>query len=161
MAHLRSERRHDNIPLAALLHATRGTYTDAVHRAQAKIGYGDVPASGEFILSAMGWSDASLETVIRWLGATKQAVGQTVETLESRGYLERARDLSDRRRVNLVLTDRGRAAANAARTAIEEVDRKLRDRVGSDSIAHARATLVALIEVKRESLERDRQVSSA
>jgi DNA-binding MarR family transcriptional regulator len=147
----RNTENYDNMPLSALLHATRGTYTSAIQRAQAKIGCGDVPASGEFILSAMQWSGASFESVVSWLGVTKQAVSQVVEMLVSRGYLERIHDPSDRRRVDLLLTNRGRAAGRAARTAIEQVDRDLRARVGPDSITHARTTLVALLEIKRES----------
>jgi DNA-binding MarR family transcriptional regulator len=144
-----SEKNYDAVPLPALLHAIRGTYTDAVQRAQEKIGCGDVPASGEFILSAMEWSGASIESIVRFLGVTKQAVSQTVETLVDRGYLERLRDPSDRRRIRLSLTSRGHDAGNAARFAIEQVDRELRARVGPQRIAHTRATLVVLLEIKR------------
>ncbi len=140
-----------DVPLSALLLATRGTYTAAVRRAQAKIGCTDVPASGEFILSAMEWTGASIEPIVRWLGVSKQAVSQSVDQLVVRGYLERARDPSDRRRVKLLLTDRGHAAGRAAKTAIQQVDRELLARVGSRSIAHTRATLAALAEIKRSA----------
>ncbi len=140
-----------DVPLSALLLATRGTYTAAVRRAQAKIGCTDVPASGEFILSAMEWTGASIEPIVRWLGVSKQAVSQSVDQLVVRGYLERARDPSDRRRVKLLLTDRGHAAGRAAKTAIQQVDRELLARVGSQSIAHTRATLAALAEIKRSA----------
>ena len=142
------ENTRDEVPLSALLYATRGTYTEAVRQAQAKIGCDDVPASGEFILSAMGWGGASLESVIRSMGVTKQTAGQAVDMLVERGYLERSHDPSDRRRVNLALTDRGRAAGRAARTAIEQVDSDLLARVGPESIAHTRATLISLREIK-------------
>ena len=137
-----------NVPLPALLYATRGTYTEAVRRAQAKAGCEDVPASGELILNAMEWSGASLERIVRWLGVTKQAVSQAVETLVVRGYLERTRDASDRRRVNLLPTAKGRAAGKAARAAIEALDRELRARVGAQHIAYTRTTLLALREIK-------------
>ncbi len=140
-----------DVPLSALLLATRGTYTAAVRRAQAKIGCTDVPASGEFILSAMEWTGASIEPIVRWLGVSKQAVSQSVDQLVVRGYLERARDPSDRRRVKLRLTERGHAAGRAAKTAIQQVDRELLARVGSRSIAHTRATLAALAEIKRSA----------
>jgi DNA-binding MarR family transcriptional regulator len=142
--------RYDDVPLPALLYATRGTYTDAVRRAQAKIGCDNVPASGEFILNAMEWSGASLEAVVRFMGVTKQAVSQSVEMLVDRGYLERGHDPSDRRRVTLSLTKRGHAAGKAGRAAIEQVDRELRARVGPEGIAQARTTLVALLEIKRK-----------
>jgi DNA-binding MarR family transcriptional regulator len=147
-AQSRTKENYDQVPMPALLYATRGTYTEAVRQAQAKVGFGDVPASGEFILSAMEWSGASLESVVRWMGVTKQAVSQAVEMLVDRGYLERSHDPSDRRRVNLSLTERGHGAGRAARTAIEQVDRELRARVGPEGIAHTRRTLVALREIK-------------
>lgn len=147
---------HGEIPLSALLYATRGTYTAAIQRAQAGVGCEDVPPSGEPILSAVEWGNASLEAIIRGLGVTKQTAGEAVELLVARGYLERTRDTSDRRRVNLSLTDRGHAAGKAARTAIEQVDRDLVARVGPESIARTRATLVALLAIKREGMEDER-----
>ncbi len=142
--------RYEEVPLPALLYATRGTYTEAIRRAQAKVGCGDVPALGEFILNAMEWTGASLEAVVRFMGVTKQAVSQSVDMLVDRGYLERGRDPSDRRRMTLSLTDRGHAAGVAGRAAIEQVDRQLRARVGPESIRRARATLVALLEIKQK-----------
>jgi DNA-binding MarR family transcriptional regulator len=142
---------YQDVPLSALLYVTRGTYTAAVRRAQEKVGCGDVPGAGELILNAMEWSGASLEAVVRFLGISKQAVSQTVETLVRRGYLKRAEDPSDRRRVKLTLTDRGHAAGRAGRAGILEVDRELIARVGEQRFAHARETLVALLEVKHKN----------
>ena len=138
---------YDDVPLSALMQAARDTYSHAVEAAQSRIGCDDLPAGGRFIISAMHWSGASLEAVIRWMGVTKQAVSQAVDALVVRGYLERSRDPTDRRRVHLVLTPRGRAAGKAARHANERVDRELRARVGARKVADTRATLVALLEM--------------
>ena len=143
---------YDDVPLSALLQVARSTYSHAVDAAQARIGCDDLPATGAYIISAMHWSGASLESVIRWMGVTKQAVGQAVDTLVTRGYLERSHDHSDRRRVNLTLTERGRKAGVAARSAIERVDAELRVRVGTRKVADTRATLVALLEIDRREL---------
>jgi DNA-binding MarR family transcriptional regulator len=140
---------YDDVPLSALLQSARDTYSNAVRRELSRIGCDDLPSTGSVIISAMHWSDASLEAVIRWMGVTKQAVSQAVDTLVVRGYLERSSDPSDRRRVNLCLTLRGRSAGRAARSAIERVDRELRGRVGAEKVADARATLVALLEMNR------------
>jgi DNA-binding MarR family transcriptional regulator len=147
--------RYENAPLSALLYATRGTYTAAVRRAQARLGYTDVPASGEFILNAMEWSGASLESIVRFMGVSKQAASQFVDLLVDRGYLERSRDPSDRRRVTLTLTDRGHAAGRAGTAAIRDVDRELRARVGATGIARTRATLLALLVIKRRAEAED------
>jgi len=144
---------YDDVPLSALLQAARATYSHAVDAGLSQIGCDDLPTTGSYIISAMHWSGASVEAVIRWMGVTKQAVSQAVETLVIRGYLERSHNPSDRRRINLTLTERGRAAGKAARTAIEGVDRELRGRVGSHKVADTRASLVALLEMDRKARE--------
>lgn len=138
-----------NAPLSALLYLTRGTYTAAAHRAQSEAGCADVPPAAEVLLNAMEWSGGSLEAVVRFLGISKQAVSQMVDTLVDRGYLERERDPADRRRLKIALTERGHVAGRAGRAAIQQVDRALQARVGADGIARTRATLVALLEIKR------------
>jgi len=140
---------YDDVPLSALLQSARTTYTHAVDSAQSRIGCDDLPPTGSYIISAMHWSGASLESVIQWMGVTKQAVSQAVDTLVVRGYLERSRDPSDRRKVNLTLTARGREAGKAARSAIEKVDRELLARIGTRKVADARETLVTLLEIDR------------
>ncbi len=142
------------MPLSALLYLTRGTYTAAVRRAQAEAGCGDVPAAAEVLLNAMEWSGASLEAVVRFLGVTKQAVSQMVETLVNRGYLERERDPSDRRRLKISLTAQGHTAGTVGRAAIQQVDRELAARVGAAAIARTRATLSALLAIKRAGIAR-------
>ena len=140
---------YEDVPLSALVRAARRTYGQAVRRAQEEIGCDDLPRAGGFILTTMSWSDASVEAVVRWMGVSKQAVSQVLDRLVVRGYLERKQDLRDRRRVRLVLTERGRAAAAAARGAIERVDRQLLTRVGRARVNQTRETLVALIELGR------------
>jgi DNA-binding MarR family transcriptional regulator len=141
---------YDDVPLSALLRAARGTYTHAVQAAHSQIGCDDLPVTGGYIVSAMQWSGASLDSVVRWMGVSKQAASQAVDTLVVRGYLERSTDPSDRRRVNLRLTERGKAAGLAARSAITRVDRQLRSRVGGRNLALTRSTLVALLELDRK-----------
>jgi DNA-binding MarR family transcriptional regulator len=141
--------RYADVPLSGLLPRARATYEDAVRRALRDAGCDDLPPAGTSLITTMHWADASLEAVVRWRGVTKQAVGQTVETLVVRGYLERERDLADRRRVNLTLSERGEAAGRAARRAIDEVDRELGRRVGPRRVAGARATMIALLEMGR------------
>ncbi|SRR5579871_5418214 len=135
----------DDVPLSALLRSAQDTYTAAADRALSRAGYGDLPRAGSFIVSAMNWSNASLEAVIRWMGVSKQAVSQSVDLLVVRGYLDRVQDPRDRRRVRLVLTQRGRGAGAAVRSAIERVDRDLRSRTGAQGISRTRETLVALV----------------
>jgi DNA-binding MarR family transcriptional regulator len=140
-----------DVPLSALLPKARSTYAHAVRRALRDAGCDDLPPAADALLGALHWSDASLEAVIRWMGVSKQAVGQLVDSLVERGYLERVRDPTDRRRVSLSLSPRGRNAGRATRRAIEEVDRQLRRAVGAERVTAARTTLVALLEIERKT----------
>jgi hypothetical protein len=58
--------------------------------------------------------------------------------------------------LTVTLTGRGLAAADIVRAAVEQVDSELEACVGSEYVAHTRATLAALIEVGHSGGEADR-----
>jgi DNA-binding MarR family transcriptional regulator len=144
---------HDEQPwfstvgIPSLLRGARRTYGSAIRTALGEIGCDDIPSNGAFVVGAIARGGSPLGGIIRHLGVSKQAGGQLVDTLVIRGYLERSPDPDDRRRMTVTLTDRGRLAADATRQAVEAVDAELTARVGSESVAHARATLGALIDL--------------
>ena len=82
---------------------------------------------------------------------SKQAAGQLVDTLVIRGYMTRAADPADRRRLTLTLTERGLGAAAAIRSAVRQVDADLDRRVGPEYVAHTRAALAALDEASQQA----------
>jgi DNA-binding MarR family transcriptional regulator len=138
---------YDEVAFPALLRAARTTYGAAIRAALAEIGCADVPRNGAFVLGSIARNGAPMGDVIRGLGVSKQAAGQVVDTLVVRGYLERTPDPDDRRRMSVSLTERGRVAAAASRSAVDRVDAALFARVGADQVATARAALGALIEL--------------
>ncbi len=79
------------------------------------------------------------------LGVSKQAASALVDTLVVRGYLTRAVDEEDRRRVVLTLTDRGHAAAAASGRAVAEIDFRLIEIIGRDAALAMRSALGALV----------------
>jgi DNA-binding MarR family transcriptional regulator len=141
---------HDEVAFPALLRASRTAYGTAIRTALTAIGCADVPRNGAFVLGSIARNGAPMGDVIRGLGVSKQAGGQVVDTLVVRGYLERTPDPDDRRRMTVSLTDRGRVAAAASRDAVERVDAALVARIGADTVASARAALVALIQLAGE-----------
>lgn len=136
----------EGAPLPALLRAARSRYGSAIREALAAVGCDDVPRNGAFVIGGMARTGEPLAEIVKYLGASKQAVGQLVDVLVVRGYLDRSVDAEDRRRLTVSLTDRGRAAAAAIRGAVDDVEGYLVDRVGAEYVAHARATLAALAE---------------
>ena len=115
----------EEVVVPALLRAARGAYGDAVRARLAAAGFDDLPRNGPYILGGMANRAGSAGDLVRELGISKQAASQLIDALVLRGYLERAVDPADRRRLTIALTDRGRAAAAAVRAGVEEVDEAL------------------------------------
>ncbi len=131
-------------PLPALLRAARRTYGGATRAALWEEGFDDVPTNGPFVLAALVRTDAPLGRIIEELGSSKQAAGHLVDTLVTRGYLDRSVDPADRRRHTVTLTERGRAAASVVTETVAGIDAELVGLVGAEDVARTRATLLAL-----------------
>jgi DNA-binding MarR family transcriptional regulator len=137
------------IPLPALLRHARAAYGSAMRGALEHAGYTYIPKNGLYVIGglALGAGDVPLAVLIRDLRISKQAAGQLVDALVSRGYLDRTVDEQDRRRLVVTLTERGRAAAATQAAARERVDAALLAKVGQQCVDHTRVALAALAEM--------------
>jgi DNA-binding MarR family transcriptional regulator len=117
-------------------------------------GYDDVPKNGLFIIGglALEGREAPLSRLIEELGISKQSAGQLVDTLVTRGYLERNVDPEDRRRLVITLTDRGRDAVRVQSGARERIDHALENRVGENGMSALRKVLAALAGLKNDTM---------
>ena len=142
---------YETVAMPALLRHARTTYGAAMRRALEQAGFDDVPRNGLYVIGglALGAGDVPLGQLVRELRLSKQAAGQLVDTLVARGYLNRAADPADRRKLTVALTERGRAAAVAQAQAREAIDAELLARVGAADVSRARRTLAALIDIAR------------
>lgn len=147
----------EGVVIPALLKHARVTYGLAMRRALADAGYDDVPKNGMYIIGgmALGTGEIALGQLIKELRVSKQAAGQLVDTLVLRGYLKRGEDPEDRRKSNITLTARGRAAAAVQAAAREEIDAQLIGRVGHEDVLRTRRTLAALIDMGHETEQAD------
>jgi DNA-binding MarR family transcriptional regulator len=146
----------DEVAFPVLLRAARTAYGSAIRRALADVGGDDLPRRGSFVMGAIARTGAPLSQIIQGLGVSGRAAGKLIDTLVTRGYLDRSPDPEDRRRLTVTLTERGRAAATIIRSVVERVDADLAARVGAEHAAHTRATLAALIEGNYGAPEHDR-----
>jgi len=139
--------------MPVLLRHARNTYGAAMRRALDAAGYDDIPGNGLYVIGGMALDreDIPLGQLIRELRLTKQAAGQLVDTLVTRGYLERAIDKDDRRKLTVTLTERGRAAAATQHAAREKVDADLLAKVGQENVDRTRRTLAVLIDLIDET----------
>ncbi len=143
----------NELVMPALLRHARTTYGAAMRRALAEAGYDDIPGNGLYVIGglALGREDIPLGQLIRELRISKQGAGQLVDTLVTRGYLERAMDKEDRRKLTVTLTQRGREAAAVQAAAREKVDANLLAAVGAEDIERTRRTLATLIDMGCQS----------
>jgi DNA-binding MarR family transcriptional regulator len=146
----------DDANIPALLHGARGSYAHTIAAFLAEAGCDDLPQNGPFVLGGMASHHASAVDMIRGLGVTRQAASQLIDTLVVRGYLSREVNPADRRRLNIELTDRGRAAAEAIGAAIGQVDEELAAMITPAELAGLRTGLIALAKIK-ERTRRDGQ----
>lgn len=147
---------YHQIVIPGLLRHARTTYGAAMRKALDAAGYDDIPKNGLYVIGglALGADDVPLAELIRDLRISKQSAGQLVDTLVTRGYLQRSVDEGDRRRLVVTLTDRGRAAAKVQATARQNIDAELDSRVGNAGVSALRRGLGALIDIGRNGRER-------
>jgi DNA-binding MarR family transcriptional regulator len=138
----------DDVNIPALLRGARGSYAYTITAFLAEAGCDDLPQNGPFVLGGMANHKGSAVEMIRGLGVTRQAASQLIDTLVVRGYLTREVNPADRRRLNIELTDRGRAAAEAVGAAIGQVDAELAAMITPAELAGLRAGLTALADIK-------------
>jgi DNA-binding MarR family transcriptional regulator len=138
----------DEVVIPALLLAARGSYAQAIGARLAEAGFDDLPRNGGFVLGGMANHGGSAVEMIRGLGVSKQAASQLIDTLVLRGYLTRAVNPNDRRRMTIELTERGRAAATAVRTGVESIDAELARMLTPVELDGLRSGLAALGHIK-------------
>jgi DNA-binding MarR family transcriptional regulator len=142
----------EEIGLPALLRHARTTYGVAMRKVLDEAGYDDIPGNGLYLIGglALGVPDHPLGQLIKELRISKQAAGQLVDALVTRGYLERAADKDDRRKLTVTLTERGKAAAATQSAAREKVDAELLACVGQEDVLRTRRTLAVLCDIGRQ-----------
>ncbi len=146
---------YEDIVVPALLRHARGAYASAMRRALDEAGYDDIPENGLYIIGglAMGAGDVPLGRLVQELRISKQAAGQLVDTLVTRGYLTREGDPVDRRKLVITLTERGRDAAAVQGAARDRIDADLHARIGDSGLRGLKRGLAALVEIGRADRE--------
>jgi DNA-binding MarR family transcriptional regulator len=138
----------EDIPMPGLLRHARYTYGAAMRQALDDGGYDDVPKNGMYVIGGLALGlDIPLSHLIRELRLSKQAAGQLVDTLVTRGYLDRRIDEQDRRKLVVTLTERGKAAAAAQAAARKKIDAQLLAAVGQEDVKRTRRALAVLIDM--------------
>jgi len=137
--------------IPAMLRGARGAYATVIAARLTAAGFDDLPRNGPFVLGGMANHGDSVVDLIRGLGVSRQAASQLIDVLVLRGYLDRQVNPDDRRRLDITLTDRGRAAAAVIRAAVEDVHRQLAAAITPAELDGLLAGLAALAAIKRST----------
>ena len=147
----------NDVSMAALLRHARFAYSVSMRTELDAAGYDDIPKNGLYVLGGLARETGvhPLSGLIEELRLSKQAAGQLVDTLVTRGYIKRDVDSEDRRRLTIGLTERGRAAAKVLAAAGAAIDAALLLRIGPKDLERARRALFVLVEIGRTMMEQE------
>lgn len=134
-------------PLGPLLQLAYRTTDNAIQRGLAERGF-DVRGPHSAVLANIDIATGTRATVLAERAAvTKQAIGELVDDLHARGYVKRVPDPHDGRAKLIQLTAKGHKLIAAAYEVIESIEESLTNEVGAKTVASARRTLQALVEI--------------
>jgi DNA-binding MarR family transcriptional regulator len=77
-------------------------------------------------------------------GISKQAMGELVDDLETKGYVERLPDPTDGRAKLIMWADRGRRAHEETLRVFEAIESEIALAAGADAVAALRSALLAI-----------------
>ena len=133
-----------DLALPTLLAQARLTHVREIRRRLAAAGFDDMPPTGVRVIGRLARGGTTVGEVAGAYDASKQAASKLVDSLVMRGYVDRIPAQEDRRRMNVVLTERGRAAAREVRAAIDDVDARFIEAVGQRDAYRMRQLLAVL-----------------
>ncbi len=105
-----------------------------------------LPRLGYWLLMALATGARDGSELAGATGVTKQAVSKVIDTLVTEEFVARKPNLEDRRRTDLVLTDKGARTVEVVRSAIREADRTFVEEVGAEAWDTTVSTLAVLAE---------------
>jgi DNA-binding MarR family transcriptional regulator len=108
-------------------------------------GYDDLRPMHGFVFQALRGPGLTSTELAERLGVTKQAAGQIVDDLETRGYLRREPHPEGGRRRLVLLTDKAEDHLVAAGRVLRGLEAELARRLGRRDFAEMRHTLVRLV----------------
>jgi DNA-binding MarR family transcriptional regulator len=139
------------MPLPPLLENAKSAGLEELHRRLAERGYPDVRDAHGCVFRHVEREGVRLTDLAELAGHSKQAVGEFVADLESKGYVERVADPADRRAKIIRLTPRGVDAKQAATEIFAEIERQWAERIGEERVEALRDALECLYGLERLS----------
>ncbi|MCL1125689.1 MarR family winged helix-turn-helix transcriptional regulator [Shewanella surugensis] len=109
-------------------------------------GFSDITLFHTVLISNLDTSGSQITTIADKAGITKQAMGQLVNELESKGYVKKTKNQHDKRAYLIQFTEHGKDALRAAYEVKIIIDNEYQARLGVDNLKTLRTLLQTLID---------------
>ena len=131
-----------------LLRTAYNVLSAAIYDAVAQTGATDMrPAHGNAMEMLAIQDGLRLTDLAARAGMAPQSMGELVDDLVSKGYLERREDPADRRAKRIYLTQKGRTTAAASKVAVRQIERQISEMLGARHYQQMRRNLAAIAEL--------------
>jgi len=131
----------DQLPLPGLLEMASEALFAEFRQDLVQAGYGDIRPTHGCVFRFVHDDGMRLTELATFAGMTKQSIGEIVDDLGERGYVERFPDPADRRAKLIRLTAKGEQAQATGRTLFAKLEQRLAKRHGRDRVADLRRLL--------------------
>jgi DNA-binding MarR family transcriptional regulator len=129
------------IPLPGLLDIVSGAMFGEFRAGIEESEFGDIRPTHGCVFRYVQGEGLRLTDIAERADMTKQSVGEIVDDLVGRGYVQRIPDPEDRRAKLICLTERGEEAQAYGRRLFAKVEKRLGERYGAERIAALRELL--------------------
>jgi hypothetical protein len=120
------------VGVPGLMRAARGSYAAVIRADLAEAGFDDMPRNGAFMLALLIHT-GEISRLTNGLGVRKKAEGDLIDMMVMRGYVERT--ISGDGTVQIMPTDRGRAAEHLTSETSGRIDAMLERELGPGGFA--------------------------
>jgi DNA-binding MarR family transcriptional regulator len=130
-----------HIPLPGLLEIAYEALFVAFRSELEAAGYADIRPTHGCVFRFVREDGMRLTDLASLAGMTKQSIGEIVDDLTDRGYVQRIPDPADRRAKLICLTEKGEQAQRVGFGLFAKLERRWGERFGADRVAEMRELL--------------------
>ncbi len=110
-------------------------------------------AIGHFLLNVDSQQGAFASDIAPRLGTEDTSLSRLIASLEQTGLIERMADKTDKRRIKILLTEKGRQKKEVSKTVVRNFNRLAKDRIGKEKIETFLATLDEITNLAKEQYD--------
>ncbi len=133
--------------LSGLMTVVQRQLNGEFHRRMDEAGYADIRPGAGNVFEHISPEGSTIASMALRAGVSSQAMVQTVDYLERRGYVRRVPDPTDRRAKLIQVTERGHSMRSTAARILEEMETQVRNVIGDTHLQNLRASMQQIVAI--------------